>query len=87
MSFFTEEEFVRVSRHLAGNLQDVAARLQDAVEDLDETVKHIRTVIFGLEATGNRGDSIRERIMALTREASGTVEEWIVPPPGPSGRR
>ena len=27
MSFFTEEEFVRVSRHLAGNLQDVAARL------------------------------------------------------------
>lgn len=52
---------------------DVAARLQDAVEDLDETVKHIRTVIFGLETTPGRGDSLRQRIMALTREASGPL--------------
>jgi signal transduction histidine kinase len=52
---------------------DVAARLQDAVEDLDETVKHIRTVIFGLETTPGRGDSVRQRIMALTREASGAL--------------
>jgi signal transduction histidine kinase len=52
---------------------DVAARLQDAVEDLDETVRHIRTVIFGLETVANRNDSVRHRIMALTREASGAL--------------
>ena len=52
---------------------DVAARLQDAVEDLDETVRHIRTVIFGLETVSNRHDSVRQRIMALTREASGPL--------------
>jgi signal transduction histidine kinase len=52
---------------------DVAARLQDAVEDLDETVRHIRTVIFGLETVTNRNDSVRQRIMALTREASGAL--------------
>jgi signal transduction histidine kinase len=52
---------------------DVAARLQDAVEDLDETVRHIRTVIFGLETVTNREDGVRHRIMALTREASGAL--------------
>jgi signal transduction histidine kinase len=52
---------------------DVAARLQDAVEDLDETVRHIRTVIFGLETVTSRNDSVRQRIMALTREASGAL--------------
>jgi signal transduction histidine kinase len=52
---------------------DVAARLQDAVEDLDETVRHIRTVIFGLETVTNRDDGVRHRIMALTREASGAL--------------
>jgi signal transduction histidine kinase len=52
---------------------DVAARIQDAVEDLDETVKHIRTVIFGLETSAVRGDSVRQRVMTLTREASGAL--------------
>ncbi len=52
---------------------DVAARLQDAVEDLDETVRHIRTVIFGLERATGRADSVRQRIMAMTREASGAL--------------
>ena len=52
---------------------EVTARIQDAVEDLDETVKHIRTVIFGLETSTVRGDGIRQRIMALTREASGPL--------------
>jgi signal transduction histidine kinase len=52
---------------------EVAARIQDAVEDLDETVKHIRTVIFGLETAGAKGDGVRNRIMTLTREASGAL--------------
>jgi signal transduction histidine kinase len=57
---------------LAGR-PDVAARIQDAVEDLDETVKHIRTVIFGLETAAAHGDGVRNRIMTLTREASGAL--------------
>jgi signal transduction histidine kinase len=52
---------------------DVAARIQDAVEDLDLTVKHIRTVIFDLEATAGRVTGLRDRIMALTREARGPL--------------
>jgi signal transduction histidine kinase len=52
---------------------EVNARIQDAVEDLDETVKHIRTVIFGLETSTVRGDGLRQRVMALTREASGPL--------------
>jgi signal transduction histidine kinase len=52
---------------------EVAARIQDAVEDLDETVRHIRTVIFGLETAAARGDGLRHRILTLTREASGAL--------------
>ena len=52
---------------------DVRARIQDAVEDLDVTVKHIRTVIFGLETTSTRGDGLRHKAMTLTREASGAL--------------
>jgi signal transduction histidine kinase len=52
---------------------EVAARIQDAVEDLDETVKHIRTVIFGLETSAGRGTGVRQRIMTLTREAGGAL--------------
>jgi len=52
---------------------DVRARIQDAVEDLDVTVKHIRTVIFGLETTSTRGDGLRHKTMTLTREASGAL--------------
>ncbi|HVW32361.1 MAG TPA: GAF domain-containing protein [Acidimicrobiia bacterium] len=52
---------------------EVAARIQDAVEDLDTTVKHIRTVIFGLETATAKGESIRHRILALAREARGAL--------------
>jgi signal transduction histidine kinase len=51
----------------------MAARIQDAVEDLDLTVKHIRTVIFDLESTAARGTGLRDRVVALTREARGPL--------------
>src|SRR5947207_2939048 len=54
-------------------LPDLRAPSQDAVEDLDVTVKHIRTVIFGLETTSARGDGLRHKAMTLTREASGAL--------------
>ena len=52
---------------------EVAARIQDAVEDLDVTVKHIRTVIFGLETAATRSSGLRERIMTLVGEARGAL--------------
>jgi len=51
----------------------VAARIQDAVEDLDLTVKHIRTVIFGLETAAARAGGLRDRLMTLVREARGAL--------------
>jgi len=52
---------------------EVAARIQDAVEDLDVTVKHIRTVIFGLETAATRSVGLRDRMMTLIREARGAL--------------
>ncbi len=51
----------------------MAARIQDAVEDLDVTVKHIRTVIFGLETASKRSSGLRDRMMTLIREARGPL--------------
>ena len=52
---------------------EVGARIQDAVEDLDVTVKHIRTVIFGLETAAARSAGLRDRMMTLIREARGAL--------------
>jgi nitrate/nitrite-specific signal transduction histidine kinase len=52
---------------------DMAARIQEAVEDLDVTVKHIRTVIFDLEATAGRGVGLRDRVVALARESRAAL--------------
>jgi signal transduction histidine kinase len=49
-------------------------RIESAVDDLDLTVKHIRSAIFGLESsrvTPARG--VRDRVLALAREAAGPL--------------
>jgi signal transduction histidine kinase len=46
----------------------VAARLSDAVEDLDETVRHIRTTIFELQRRHLPGRSIRQELLDLVTE-------------------
>jgi len=51
---------------------DVRFRIQSAVDDLDQTVREIRTAIFGLETTG-RGQGLRDQVLSLTREAVGTL--------------
>lgn len=48
-------------------------RIEEAVDDLDETVKHIRTAIFGLEAARPRRDGTRARILALVHQAIGAL--------------
>jgi signal transduction histidine kinase len=50
-----------------------AARIEGAVDDLDLTVKHIRTAIFGLEQARISEHGLRDRILSLTREAAGPL--------------
>lgn len=50
-----------------------AARIEGAVDDLDLTVKHIRTAIFGLEQSRPAVDGARSRILSLVREAAGPL--------------
>ncbi|MGQ0520558.1 MAG: GAF domain-containing protein [Actinomycetota bacterium] len=52
---------------------EVAARIGQAVEDLDLTVKHIRSAIFGLESSRAGPDSLRARVLSLAAEAAGAL--------------
>jgi len=49
-------------------------RIETAVDDLDLTVKHIRSAIFKLESSRvATGDGLRNRVLALGREAAGPL--------------
>jgi signal transduction histidine kinase len=48
-------------------------RISQAVDDLDLTVKHIRTAIFGLEASRRTAGALRQGVLSLTSEASGAL--------------
>jgi len=50
------------------------SRIEAAVDDLDLTVKHIRSAIFGLESSrlSSRG-GLRDRVLALGRQAAGAL--------------
>ncbi len=53
---------------------EVAERIEAAVEDLDLTVKHIRTAIFGLESSrGRTVNGTRAEVVSLCREAAGPL--------------
>ena len=52
---------------------EVIERITQSVDDLDLTVKHIRTAIFGLEASGRAAGGLRQRILSLTAEAAGAL--------------
>jgi signal transduction histidine kinase len=52
---------------------EVAERIVQAVDDLDLTVKHIRTAIFGLEASRRASGGLRQRILSLASEAAGAL--------------
>jgi signal transduction histidine kinase len=49
-------------------------RIEAAVDDLDLTVKHIRSAIFELESSRvSRSGGVRERVLGLGREAAGAL--------------
>ncbi|HLM63094.1 MAG TPA: GAF domain-containing protein [Acidimicrobiales bacterium] len=47
---------------------EVADRIQQAVDDLDITVRHIRSVIFELQPVSASGDSVRRELLAVAIE-------------------
>jgi signal transduction histidine kinase len=49
---------------------EAAARLQQVVDDLDVTIRHIRTAIFGLEVARLHGKSLREDVLLVIDESS-----------------
>lgn len=55
------------------NPDTAVIRIQAAVDDLDLTVKHIRSAVFALEATRAGRDGLRDRVLSLTREAAGAL--------------
>ena len=48
-------------------------RIEVAVDDLDLTVKHIRSAIFALETSRPTGERLRDLVLALTRDAAGPL--------------
>ena len=49
---------------------EVIERVEQAVEDLDVTIKHIRSAIFGLSTTADSGDGVRDRVRSLLQESA-----------------
>ena len=52
---------------------DLRERLQQAVDELDETIREIRITIFDLEARDTERAGLRARVLALTGEATATL--------------
>jgi signal transduction histidine kinase len=51
-----------------------SVRIQAAIEDLDVTVKQLRTTIFGLELAVDAEDSLRQQLLAVVRDATGALD-------------
>lgn len=53
--------------------ETAVSRIEKAVDDLDETVKQIRSSIFALETTRATGPGLRDRVLTLCRESTGAL--------------
>lgn len=53
--------------------EEVAPRIEQAVTDLDETIRQIRSAIFALQAPRIAGRGIRAEILALATEAAASL--------------
>jgi signal transduction histidine kinase len=58
--------------HLVSN-QRAAERIAVAVDDLDETIREIRTTIFELEMPRSAASGLRTEIMSIVEEASESL--------------
>ena len=62
------------SRLVRSDADAAVDRIEAAVDDLDLTVKHIRSAIFKLESSrGHSAWGLRDRVLALGRDAAGAL--------------
>jgi signal transduction histidine kinase len=52
---------------------DVALRVQRAVDDLDETIRQIRSTIFALQTVPGEHPALRDRILTVVQSAAETL--------------
>jgi signal transduction histidine kinase len=52
---------------------DVASRIETAIEELDSTIRHIRTAIFDLEVCRTAGDGLRARVVELVHDTARSL--------------
>jgi signal transduction histidine kinase len=58
---------------LVSDRPEVVTRLQAMVEDLDVTVRHVRSAIFELHTARLPGDSLRQAVLTLCAESSRSL--------------
>jgi signal transduction histidine kinase len=58
------------TRLIRADPEDAIRRIDQAVDDLDVTVRHIRTAIFGLGTSASTGSGLRERVLAVATDAA-----------------
>jgi signal transduction histidine kinase len=63
---------LQATMRLLGDV-DAGRRIQLAVDDLDTTIKRIRSTIFALEAPISTSPNLRQRVLSLTSELRPTM--------------
>ena len=72
--FATGLSLQRTSRLVRSDAEVAASRIEAAVDDLDLTVKHIRSAIFKLESgSTTTGVGLRDRVLSLGRQGAGAL--------------
>ena len=71
--FATGMSLQGTARVVRGDPDGALVRIEEAIDDLDLTVKHIRTAIFGLERTRPTPECLRSRVLAVAREVAGST--------------
>ncbi|MEY2404378.1 MAG: hypothetical protein QOD38_1929 [Acidimicrobiaceae bacterium] len=62
------------ARLVRSDAESAVSRIEGAVDDLDLTVKHIRSAIFGLESSRPvSGKGLRDRVLGLARQVAGAL--------------
>jgi signal transduction histidine kinase len=61
------------TRFVTTDQQRAIERIGEAVDDLDVTIKEIRTAIFELERRGRTGEALRGQILSEVRDAAESL--------------
>ncbi len=72
--FATGLSLERTARLIVTDPEQAVLRIESSVDDLDLTVKHIRSAIFSLETRRlSGGGGVRDRVLALVSGSTGTL--------------